>query len=164
MQEPATPVEERRIFRFFEISVLLKGANAVLELVGGALALLVPPEFIRDVAAYFTNEELGQDPHDFVATHILQLANVYATGGHQLFAALYLLSHGAVKLVLVVALLKNKLWAYPAALVVFGLFILYQGYLFILEQSVGIALITIFDFIVMWFVWREYRVVKAHAH
>ncbi|BCG83133.1 hypothetical protein MesoLj113b_66750 [Mesorhizobium sp. 113-3-3] len=40
----------------------------------------------------------------------------------QHFYAFYLLSHGIVKLALVVALLKNKLWAYPSSLIVLGLF------------------------------------------
>jgi uncharacterized membrane protein len=34
--------------------------------------------------------------------------------GTQNFDVFYLLSHGIVKLFLVAALLKNKLWAYPA--------------------------------------------------
>lgn len=161
MVEP-TAVVERRTRRFFEISVLLKGANAVLEIVGGLLVLVISPDFVQDVATYFTAEELGQDPHDFVATHIQHFADIYATGPHQLFAAAYLLSHGVVKLALVIGLLRNKIWAYPASLAVFSLFIAYQVYLFIIQPSLGIAALTLFDLIVLYFVWREWRIVRAH--
>ena len=45
-----------------------------------------------------------------------------------LFGAVYLLLHGAVKVVLVTALLLNKLWAYPCMIVVLLIFIGYQMY------------------------------------
>ncbi len=160
--EETNPVQEKRIYRFFEISILLKGANAVLETVGGALVLVISPEFIQNVATYFTAEELGQDPNDFIASHILQWANVYVTGNHQLFVALYLLSHGIVKLVLVVGLLRNRLWAYPAALIVFGLFALYQVYLYTFNHSLAVDALTLFDFVVMYFIWREWYIVREH--
>lgn len=162
MPEPSAPSEERRIYRFFEISIFLKGANAVLEIAGGLLVLVISPEFVQDVAAYFTAEELGQDPNDFIATHILQWANIYAVGSHQLFAAAYLLSHGIVKLVLVIGLLKNKLWAYPSALIVFGLFVVYQIYLYVLNHSLAVAALTLFDLAVMYLIWREWRIVRLH--
>ena len=45
-----------------------------------------------------------------------------------MFAAIYLLSHGVIKVVLVASLFRELLWAYPAAIVVFTLFIVYQLY------------------------------------
>lgn len=168
MEEPAPVIEEvareRRTYRFFEISILLKGANAVLELAGGALALLISPALVQSVAAYFTNEELGQDPHDVIATHIVQWAGAYTHGPHQLFVAAYLLSHGVIKLVLVVALLMGVAWAFPAAIAVFSLFALYQVYLLIAHYSLGLLALTLLDLVVIYFVWREWQVVKArHA-
>src|SRR3989344_2931040 len=141
MSEPVQEVseiiaQEKRIYRFFEISVLLKGANAVLEIVGGFLALLIPPALVQNITAYFTAAELGQDPGDFVATHLRQLAEHYAAGGHT-FIALYLLSHGIVKIILVIGLLQNRAWAYPASLIVFGLFVVYQTYLLIHHPTVA---------------------------
>ncbi|HEX8947280.1 MAG TPA: DUF2127 domain-containing protein [Candidatus Paceibacterota bacterium] len=161
-----TTRRERRIYRFFEVSVVLKGIDAALEIVGGVLALLVPPAFVENLALYFTRAELGEDSHDFIATHLVQLAHHYAAGG-ELFAALYLLTHGVVKIFLVAGLLRDKLWAYPTSLVVFGLFVAYQVYVYSLSHSLGVAALTLFDLVVMWFIWLEYRVVrngsKSHA-
>jgi uncharacterized membrane protein len=75
-----------------------------------------------------TQEELIEDPNDFIATHLLAMAQHFSVNSKN-FYAFYLLSHGVVKLLLVVGLLKNKLWSYPASLVVLGLFITYQLYL-----------------------------------
>ncbi|GAC1575862.1 MAG: hypothetical protein NVS3B5_07120 [Sphingomicrobium sp.] len=42
-----------------------------------------------------------------------------------------------------------KLWAYPASLVVMGLFIIYQLYRFSYTHGVGLILLTVFDLIVI---------------
>jgi uncharacterized membrane protein len=47
-----------------------------------------------------------------LASHLLRTAHGL-TGAAVLFAAVYLLAHGMVKVVLVAALLHNQLWAYP---------------------------------------------------
>jgi len=74
-----------------------------------------------------------------------------------LFASLYLLTHGAVKVVLVAALLKNKLWAYPWMIAFLLLFIGYQIYRIILVPSAALAALTAFDLLVVWLTYREYQ-------
>jgi uncharacterized membrane protein len=67
-----------------------------------------------------------------------------------------------VKLLLVVGLLKNKLWSYPASFVVLGLFIAYQLYRFSYTHSVGLIVLTIFDVIVIGLICQEYSLVRRH--
>jgi uncharacterized membrane protein len=38
-----------------------------------------------------------------------------------------------------------------------GLFIVYQLYRIAADPSIGLALLTIFDALIVWLVWREYR-------
>jgi uncharacterized membrane protein len=76
----------------------------------------------------------------------------------KLFGAVYLLAHGAVKVVLVVALLLNKLWAYPWMIVVLLLFIGYQLYRISLTPTAGLIALTVFDVVILVLTWREYRV------
>ena len=78
------------------------------------------------------------------------------------FYAFYLLSHGSVKILLVVGLLKNKLWSYPASLIVLGLFIVYQLYRFSYTHGVGLIVLTIFDIFVMGLIWHEYNIIRHH--
>jgi len=52
--------------------------------------------------------ELSQDPHDFIATHLLLHATSGLTGSAVQFGAAYLLSHGVVKMVLIAALLRER--------------------------------------------------------
>ena len=143
--------------RVFEIGIIAKGVNGAIELLGGLLLLFVTPDWIRHLAVSLTRVELSEDPHDFIATHLLHTTNGL-TGNAVLFGAVYLLTHGAVKVVLVVALLLNKLWAYPWAIVVLLLFIAYQLYRISFDPTAGLIALTIFDVVIVLLTWREFRV------
>lgn len=139
----------------FDVALILKGLDGLLELVGGVLLLAFSPARINDLARQLTTHELSQDPHDFWARHLLHLTgNLHKT---QVFGAVYLLTHGAVKLVIVVGLLRRERWAYPVAFVFLGGFVIYQVYRLTYAPSVGLALLTAFDLFIIWLTWREYR-------
>lgn len=103
-----------------------------------------------------TQGELSEDPHDIIARYLLHTASGL-TGSAVRFGAVYLLLHGAVKVVLVIALLLNKLWAYPCMIVVLLIFIGYQLYRIALQPSAGLVLLTAFDVVIVALTWREYR-------
>lgn len=145
----------------FRASVLLKGLDALLEIVGGVAAWMVSPSLIVRVVGFLTQDEIREDPHDLVANCLRHAASRF-TLGSKYFLAVYLLGHGIVKLFVVLALLKNKLWGYPAALIVFGGFVVYQIYRFTLTGGIGLIALSIVDLVVMWFIWLEYRAVKQH--
>ena len=154
-------MNERRIHRIFQISILLKGAHAVIECIGGLVLAFISTSAIPRLVNALTQEELIEDPNDFLATHILGFVQNYSVST-QHFYAFYLLSHGVIKVALVIGLLRNKLWAYPASLVVLGIFIVYQLYRFSYTQGFGLLLLTAFDVIVMGLIWHEYRLVRHH--
>ncbi|MHB8885982.1 MAG: DUF2127 domain-containing protein [Methylovirgula sp.] len=62
-----------------------------------------------------------------------------------------------MKLWLIIGLLRKKLWYYPVAIVVFGLFIAYQLYRYAFSHSVWLLLITVLDVVVIGLTWHEYR-------
>jgi uncharacterized membrane protein len=143
--------------RTFKISVGLKGLDGALETVGGVILLFVRPATIDHLARWFTQHELSQDPHDFLARHLLH-STAHLTHGSTLFAAVYLLSHGISKVVLVVAVLRDQVWAYPGMIVLLLLFIIYQLYrLVFVKPTIGLTLLTLFDAFVVWLTWREYQ-------
>src|SRR5712664_4878052 len=151
----------RRIHQVFQLSVLLKGAHAAIECVGGIALALVSTSTIADLVNALTQEELIEDPKDFIATYLLTMARQFSVGMKH-FYAFYLLSHGAVKLLLVIGLLRNKLWSYPASLMVLGLFIVYQLYRFSYTHGIGLIVLTVFDIFVIGLIWHEYRLVRRH--
>src|SRR5205807_8360202 len=120
----------------------------------------VRPATLDHLARSLTHHELARDPHDFLARHVLHSAG-QLTHGSTLFAAVYLLSHGIAKVVLVVALLRDQLWAYPATIALLGAFIVYQLYRLYYRLSIGLVLLTIFDAFVVWLTWREYQTKRS---
>jgi uncharacterized membrane protein len=148
--------------RVFEIGIVLKGLNGLLELVGGILLLLVTPSQIYGIVRDLTQPELSNDPRDFLASRLLHTADGL-TGSSLLFGAAYLLIHGIVKVVLVAALLRNKIWAYPWMIAVLTAFIGYQAYRIVLSPTIGLIALTVFDVAIVALTWREYRRQRGKA-
>ncbi len=147
----------------FWVSLILKGLDGVLELAGGILLLAVSPQQIGAVARVLTQHELSEDPDDLIANSLLHLTGGLDTSA-TLFGAVYLLLHGLVKVVLVWAILKNHLWAYPWMIGFLVLFIAYQTYQIILTFSWGLLLLTAFDIFIVALTWREYGIHRSkHA-
>jgi Predicted membrane protein (DUF2127) len=98
---------------------------------------------------------LLQDPRDAIANYILRSAQSLSID-QKSAAAFFLLSHGIVKLFLIVAVLRNKPWAYPAFMTGLGLPISYQSYKLLHVFSLGLTALTILDGIVLVLAWHEY--------
>lgn len=146
----------------FGISLVLKGLDGLLELVGGILFLLVPPDRIGSLVALLTQHELIEDPQDLVANALRDAAGSL-TMSASIFAAIYLLLHGLVKVALVGAVLRDKLWAFPWMIAFLLVFIVYQGYQIAAAFSWGMVLLTVFDIFIVVLTWHEYRVHRARA-
>lgn len=140
---------------FFEISILLKFLDGLLETLSGLALLLIRPETLVHWVQWLTHSELTEDPHDFIASHLVHWAASY-TKQTAVFAAIYLLSHGLVKVILVYEVLRGRLWAYLWLIVVTAAFVVYQVAHFIHRPSVGFALLTGFDFVIIYLTGREY--------
>lgn len=154
---------DKQVYKLFRVSVILKGIISAGEIVVGIIAFFVPVTLLTELVASFARSELQSEPGSYIAAHVLTLTQGVPEVS-TLFLGLYLLSRGLIKLILVWALLKNQLWAYPSSLVVLGLFVAYQLYEIERTHSIFVVAITLFDLAVMYFIWREYRVVKAHIH
>jgi uncharacterized membrane protein len=149
--------------RAFQIGIIAKGLNGLAELVGGLLLLFATPGSIHHLVVVLTQGELSEDPNDVIARYLLHTADGL-TGSAVLFGAAYLLLHGAVKVVLVIALLLNKLWAYPCLIVVLLIFIGYQLYRIALDPTAGLIALTVFDAVIVTLTWREYRRQRRIPH
>jgi uncharacterized membrane protein len=145
----------------FRIGLLLKAADGVLEIVAGALLLIVSPSTIDRIARSLTAHELSEDPNDRIAHYILHTTG-HLSSGATVFASVYLLSHGVSKVVLVALVLRDKLWAYPWLIALLGVFIAYQLYILtFVKFSWSLTALTVFDVFLVWLTWREYQSKRA---
>lgn len=145
-----------RLDKFFEVSILIKAFDGLLEILGGILLLFVKPEYINNLMVALTQNELAEDPHDFIATHLLHTA-AHIDHGSLVFGAVYLIAHGAVKIILVAEILRGRLWAYMGLLWFTIGFMVYQMYRFTYSHSSLMLVLTAYDAIVVWLTILEYR-------
>ena len=140
----------------FELGVSLKFLNGVLEVVGGIVLFFSTPQSLSRLATILLTSELLEDPKDLVANTLMHAVQRLSTNA-QVFASFYLLVHGIVKVGLVIALWKKKLWAYPLGGIVLILFTVYQVYLFSHSGSLFQLFLTAVDVVILLLLWSEYK-------
>ena len=140
----------------FKISVIGKGVDGLLEIVGGILLFFTRPEQLFSFVRIVTQRELAEDPHDLIANYLLHAAQ-HLKAGVQIFGAIYLLAHGVIKAGLVAGLLWRKRWSYPAAMLTFLLFVIYQCYRYTDTRSPTLLLLSGIDLFVVVLTWLEYK-------
>jgi uncharacterized membrane protein len=143
-----------KLDKVFAASIIFKALDGLLEAIGGIILLVISPDSITRIAHALTQHELSNNPHDFIATHILHSAQSLATSGG-VFAAVYLLSHGVTKIVLVIEVLREHLWAYKGIVIFIGVFVIYQIYRMIYQPSIGLGLLTAFDILIIFLTLHE---------
>jgi uncharacterized membrane protein len=142
----------------YRIGVIIKGIDGLVELVAG-IALIISPTIVHTVLTSIigeAHEHHGRTFH-FIAEYVARLDNDLARSG-LLFLTIFLIGHGVVKLVLVYCLLRRYVHAYPYAIAVLVLFLVYQIYVLVQDPlSIGMWLFTILDIAIIWLVWGEYK-------
>jgi uncharacterized membrane protein len=152
--------KQKIVHLLFNIGVIGKGVDGVLEVLGGVLLFFVSPAQIQFIVRMLTQHELSEDPHDLIAGYLLHVAQHFSTSV-QIFAAAYLVWHGVVKVGLVAALLQKRLWAYPAAIGAFVLFLIYQLYRYAHTHSAWLLVLSAVDVFVIVITWLEYKRLRA---
>lgn len=152
---------EKQIHLLFKIGVLLKGIDGALEAIAGFALLFTTPASLRNLVGWLTQGELQEDPTDFVANHLVDFFHKLSISTKH-FASIYLLVYGITKIGLVSGLLRGKLWSYPTALAVLGVFWCYQIDRLIHTLSIGLAFLSVIDLAVLVLIWRDYKYVKMH--
>ena len=152
-------ITERNIHKFYAYTLFTKAVISLVQLLSGALLLLVNQKFIIKIVSLLTQEELKEDAQDFVANYLISMAqNLSLSIQH--FFALYLILHGLIKIALVIGLLREKRWAYPVSIIIFIIFIIYQLYKYTVTQSLSFLLLSAFDILIIYLVSREYILLR----
>ncbi len=149
--------EEREIRKVFYVGVILKALSAFLETILGVLLLYT--HVVTNTITFLLNWAVVQDPDNFFLGHLHSFTTLSPSA--QFLGGVYLASHGLVKLFLMIALLRGKVWAYPASIAVIGLLMVDEVVRFIQTLSVPTLLLFIFDAIILILIWHEYRLVRA---
>jgi len=141
--------------RSLRIGLIIKGVDGVLQLFGSTLLVGIKPRTLHRAVVLMTQRELSDDPKDVVAQFLLRSA--HQLGAAKTFGAWYLFSHGLIKLLLVTAVLRQALWAYPTIVGFLLIGVVYQLYRYSHGHSLWLVILSLCDALIAWLVWREYR-------
>lgn len=148
--------QERKLYKVFIWSLVLKGLNAVAECAIGLTLLFITPNEITKLAVILTQGELVEDPDNPFANYIVTIAHNFSINSHT-FLISYLLIHGIIKLFLIGGLLLDKKWSYPLAMVILSLFVVFQLFQYFSTPSAWLLVLTLFDLFILGLVYNEYR-------
>jgi len=141
---------------FFLWGVFAKAVDGLIEVVGGIVLLWLPPEQFAALVRGVTAGEVDEDPHDLIANLLLRgIAHLYVAT--TAFVSAYLLLHGLVKLAIVAALAWGSLRIYPWAIAALCAFLAFQLYEMLVHPTLGVAVLTLLDALIIWLTWREWR-------
>lgn len=153
---PPKPVAhpDRAFRRWFRAALAIKAFDGAAETIGGTLLLFVSPDQLHQLFRLATARELSNHPGDWIGEAIAHASQALSIDT-QRFASFYLIGHGLVKVLLVVALWRQRGWAFPIALWFMGFFLFYQLYRISHTHSIALMVFSAFDVFVLWAIWRD---------
>jgi uncharacterized membrane protein len=142
------------IHDFFELGIAIKGVHGVINILLGLFFLFASPNTIGRFIQRIFSKELAHDPTDLLANLIIHSSQGLI--GAQHYTAVYLIIHGLVDVGLFFALYYEKLWAFPMACTVLGIFALYQLYRFVFHHSIVVFILLLIDLFIITVIMLEY--------
>jgi uncharacterized membrane protein len=143
----------------FYAGLVVKTINALIEIIGGCLMILINHARLNQFIWLVALNELHEDPKDLFMNIITSAGqNLSINAQHSI--AIYLLLNGITKFSVIVLLWRQKIWAYPLEVVLVGLFVIYETYSYLHSHSWFMLLLVIFDLAVIVLVLLEYKRLK----
>lgn len=149
--------------RLFKLAIGLKGLDGALQIIGALVLVALPPTLIIGLANTAITRDLVGDPSGTLARHLWVASEHFAQGGTRWFAIGYLFAHGLIKLILVWALLRHILPAFPVAIVVLSGFVIYEVWRAVETHSIALPIFAAIDVAIIVMVVREYRQLRRRS-
>ncbi|EKD43412.1 MAG: hypothetical protein ACD_72C00289G0003 [uncultured bacterium] len=143
------------IHYLFLSAITVKAFNGTVEVLGGLLFLFFGREVENEIYL-LVNYEFAGPGNGIIAKSVVALTNGLVISTDH-FVAFYLLFHGLMNFALVAAIYRKKMWAYPAAVILFSLVLIYQFVRLSMDYSTGLAVVSFIDLLMIALTWLEYK-------
>lgn len=140
----------------FNAMLLGKSIFAFVEFLSGLLLIFIPLDLIKSTIQHLA-ASIAFAPLSSMITN----AGERLTSDATLFAVIYLLLHGALKLVTLALLWRKILWSYPLSIVLLVGFITYQMFEFFNHGAISMLVLCVVDLMMIALTLLEYRKLKA---
>jgi uncharacterized membrane protein len=155
-------ISQRQAVRWiFDAAVVIKAIDGVLEIAGGYF-LVFKPGWIGPVVAEWAYRLLLDHPASRIGAALAAWGDGLSADTER-FASFYLIGHGIAKVFIAWGLIREKIWAFPVALAVFGALIAYQVHRLLQTHSGTLAVLIAVDIGVCYIIWREWGFRKQSA-
>lgn len=145
----------------FRLSLLGKAMLGMAQVIGGLFLAIMPADAITRTADALTRSELTQDPTDRFALAVMHWANAINPAAEH-FYIIYLLGHGAIHFVVVIALLLKSRVAYPFSVATLMAFVGFQSWDWLQTHDPALLLLTALDVFVIIIVILQHRLTAKH--
>ncbi len=145
-----------KLDRAFYLTLGVKAADGVLQLLAGLALLFVKPSQIGSRLGFFTERSFDSDTDDVIFRGISHYLS-HLNGGNLKFAAIYLIADAVIKLILINEIFHKRYWAYIGLIVVLSALAIFQTYKIIYTHSVVLTVLTLFDLLVIYLSAKEYN-------
>ncbi len=152
-------LQNKMVHGLFKVTVFMKGISGCLEIIIGTVFFFFKREAIYQAIISATGYKIIKGSGHLTTDYLTKQANNFSTNT-KYFIAAYFLFYGVINIFLVISLLRGKLWAYPAAILFFISFIIYQWYRFFVHHSGLLLFFTLFDIFLVVLTWLEYKRLK----
>ncbi|MDP5083945.1 MAG: DUF2127 domain-containing protein [Yoonia sp.] len=142
--------------QFFVVTLTAKGLLGLLQVMIAAALSLGVTQDLPQFAQWLVQNELTEDPSDFLASHILTWAQMLPASDTS-FYTVYFAAHGTLHLVVVAALLGGARWAHHAAIIVLSAFVVYQIFEWFSVGGAMLIVLTAIDLLVIYLTVQERR-------
>ena len=140
----------------FNAMLLGESIFAFVEFLSGLLLIFIPLDLIKSTIQHLA-ASIAFAPLSSMITN----AGERVTSDATLFAVIYLLLHGALKLVTLALLWRKILWSYPLSIVLLLGFITYQMFEFFYHGAIPMLALCVVDLVMITLTLLEYRKLKA---
>jgi uncharacterized membrane protein len=149
-------MKDKTLHNLFEFGITIKFINGCLELIAAICLLVLSSQTLESIKSFIFSMELVEDPKDFIANALLHVVQNVSLDA-KTFLIIYLFIHGIIKVGIVIALWRKRMWAYPVGGVILGLLTLYQLYLAVSIHSIFPWILSVIDVIIILLLRYEYK-------
>jgi uncharacterized membrane protein len=157
---PESMAPKGKIHRLFEISILIKGIDGVLEFLAGIALFFISSKSIASIIHFLFRYD--SDADDFITDYMVHLAQAL-THSTQMFGAFHLLINGIIKIAIVLALWSEKPVVFPIAGFVLSAFTLFGIVRFLHTFSSLLLFFILLDIIIIILLYYEYKLQKKNG-
>ena len=137
----------------FKIGMIVKGIDSVFEVIGGII-LTMPTKLARYILVFSQHEAFRH--HTVLAGKLDRLAE-NVTMHPSIGQAVYLMVHGLAKVILILAITRNKRWGYTGFIGVLSLFTAIEMVRAISAHEVVTGVFGLFDMFVVAIIYKEFK-------